>query len=419
MRASVLFEQGKPLQTEELDLEPPRTGEVTVRMTASGVCHSCLHAADGSWAGVPVPIVLGDEGAGVVEAVGPGTPGLQKGDHVILSWAPTCGRCHFCVIGRPNLCERRQPGRGVLPDGTTRMSLRGQRVYHYGHVATYASRTVVAESCAIAIDKRMPLDRAALIGCSVMTGVGAVINTAAVSAGASMAVFGAGGIGLNVVQGGDMVAAHPIIAVDVKRARLDHARALGATHGVDASAEDPVAAIKAITRRGADFSFVAVGDTRAVAQACDALSPGGTCVLIGVPATGATVPLDVRPIVTGERTIRGCSYRRGAHPRGPAQARRALPGRPSPHRRAHHASLRPRRRERSLPRSRGGRARSRPHCLLRRDGGDRACLRARVQGPWRPQWHLDHHTPGENDGTEPNSQHGIEGRIHRHGGPAD
>src|SRR2546425_8857553 len=234
MRASVLFEQGKPLSVEDLELEPPRRGEVLVRMAASGVCHSCLHAAGGSWKGVPVPIVLGDEGAGVVEAIGPGTQSLQVGDHVILSWAPTCGRCHFCVIGRPNLCERRQPGRGVLPDGTTRMSLRGQPVYHYGHVATYASRTVVAESCAIAIDMRMPLDRAALIGCSVMTGVGAVINTAAVPAGASMAVFGAGGVGLNVVQGGDMVAAYPIVAVDIKTARLEHALGLGATHAIDA-----------------------------------------------------------------------------------------------------------------------------------------------------------------------------------------
>ena len=177
MKASVLFEQGKPLSVEDLELEPPRTGEVLVRMAASGVCHSCLHAADGSWKGVPLPIVLGDEGAGVVEDVGPGVDGLVRGDHVILSWAPTCGRCHYCVIGRPNLCERRQPGRGVLPDGTTRMSLRGRAVYHYGHVATYASSTVVHESCAIKIDTSVPLDRAALIGCSVMTGVGAVIPT--------------------------------------------------------------------------------------------------------------------------------------------------------------------------------------------------------------------------------------------------
>ena len=318
MRASVLYEQGKPLGVEDLELESPRTGEVLVRMVASGVCHSCLHAADGSWKGVPVPIVLGDEGAGVVEEVGPGVDGLVPGDPVILSWAPTCGRCHYCVIGRPNLCERRQPGRGVLPDGTTRMSLRGRPVYHYGHVATYASQTVVHESCAIRIDRSMPLDRAALIGCSVMTGVGAVINTAAVPPGASIAVFGVGGVGLNVVQGGALVAAHPVIAVDVKAAKLEHARGLGASHTIDASREDPVAAIRRITRLGADYTFVAVGDTRAVSQAIDALAPGGTCVLIGVPETGATVPMDVRPLVTGERVIRGSSY-------GSARTREDLP----------------------------------------------------------------------------------------------
>ena len=318
MRAAVLFEQGKPQRVEDVALEAPRLGEVLVRMAASGVCHSCLHAADGSWKGVPLPIVLGDEGAGVVEALGPDVTELAVGDHVILSWAPTCGRCHYCVIGRPNLCERRQPGRGVLPDGTTRMSLGGSPVYHYGHVATYASRTVVHESCAIRIDPTMPLDRAALIGCSVMTGVGAVLNTAAVPAGASMAVFGAGGVGLNVVQGGAMVAAHPIIAVDLVASKLDHAGAVGATHGVDASKEDPVAAIRGLTGRGADFTFVAVGATRPIIQALEALAPGGTCVLIGVPETGATVPLDVRPMVTAERVVRGSSY-------GSARTREDLP----------------------------------------------------------------------------------------------
>jgi len=318
MKASVLFEQGTPLRVEELDLEAPREGEVLVRMAASGVCHSCLHAADGSWKGVPVPIVLGDEGAGTVESVGAGVRELRAGDHVILSWAPTCGRCHYCVIGRPNLCEKRLPGRGLLPDGTTRMALGGKPVYHYGHVATYASRTVVHESSAIRIDPAMPLDRAALVGCSVMTGVGAVLNTARVPAGASMAVFGTGGVGLNVVQGGAMVAAHPIIAVDVKPARLEHALALGATHAVDASKEDPAAAIRRITGRGADFTFVAVGNAPAVGQAADALAPGGTCVVIGVPPTGQTFPLDIRPLVTGERAIVGSSY-------GSARTREDLP----------------------------------------------------------------------------------------------
>jgi S-(hydroxymethyl)glutathione dehydrogenase / alcohol dehydrogenase len=318
MKASVLFEQGAPLRVEELDLEGPREGEVLVRMAASGVCHSCLHAADGSWKGVPVPIVLGDEGAGTVESVGAGVRDLEAGDHVILSWAPTCGRCHYCVIGRPNLCEKRLPGRGLLPDGTTRMALDGKPVYHYGHVATYASRTVVHESSAIRIDPAMPLDRAALVGCSVMTGVGAVLNTVRVPAGASMAVFGTGGVGLNVVQGGAMVAAHPIIAVDVKPARLEHALGLGATHAVDASKEDPATAVLRITGRGADFTFVAVGDARAVGQAADALAPGGTCVVIGVPPTGQTFPLDVRPLVTGERAIVGSSY-------GGARTREDLP----------------------------------------------------------------------------------------------
>src|SRR5689334_9300938 len=296
MKASVLFEPRTPLKVEDVELEPPRTGEVRVRMVASGVCHSCLHAADGSWQSVPMPIVLGDEGAGVVDAVGPGVQTLKPGDHVILSWAPTCGRCHYCVIGRPNLCEQRRPGQGVLPEGSTRMSLGGRPVYQYGHVATYASVTVVAESSAIAIDPAMPLDRAALIGCSVMTGVGAVINTAQLPPGASMAVFGVGGVGLNVVQGGAMVAAQPIIAVDVVPARLEHARALGATHSIDATRTDPVAEIRRLTRRGADFTFVAVGDTRAVGQAADALAPGGSaCGRSGGASASSAAPATAAP----------------------------------------------------------------------------------------------------------------------------
>ena len=185
-------------------------------------------------------------------------------------------------------------------------------------MATYASSTVVHESCAIRVDPAMPLDRAALIGCSVMTGVGAVLNTAAVPPGASMAVFGVGGVGLNVVQGGALVAAHPIIAVDTVAAKLDYATAMGATHGIDASAEDPVAAIRRVTGRGADYAFVAVGATRPITQALEALAPGGVCVLIGVPETGATIPLDVRPLVTAEREIRGSSY-------GSARTREDLP----------------------------------------------------------------------------------------------
>ena len=178
MQAAVLFEQRKPMQVEEVELAPPQYGEVMVRMVAGGICHSCLHAADGSWEGIPVPIVLGDEGAGVVEELGPGVHDLQVGDHVILSWAPTCGSCYYCATGRPVLCERKPERTDVLLDGTTRMSLGEQPIYQFAHVATYASHSVVPASCAIPIRKDMPLDKAALIGCSVMTGVGSVINTA-------------------------------------------------------------------------------------------------------------------------------------------------------------------------------------------------------------------------------------------------
>ncbi len=308
MRASVLFEQGQPLETEDLELAPPKEDEVVVRMAASGVCHSCLHAADGSWKGYPMPIVLGDEGAGVVEEVGPGVRHVEVGDHVILSWAPSCGRCHYCVTGRSQLCERGVPSLGTLMDGATRMSLGGKPVYHYGHVASYASYSVMPASCAVPIRKDMPLEVAALIGCSVMTGVGAVINTAAVPPGASMAVFGSGGIGLNAVQGGTLVDAHPIIAVDVNPAKLDYARSMGASHGIDASKEDPVEAIKDLTGRGADYSFVAVGEASVINQAWDCLAPAGTCVLIGLPPTGSTVTFDTWALQNGERVMRGCKY---------------------------------------------------------------------------------------------------------------
>lgn len=308
MRAAVLWQQREPLTVEEVELDEPHQGEVRVRLTASGVCHSCLHAADGSWTTTKTPIVLGDEGAGVVEAVGPGVTSLAAGDHVILSWAPSCGHCHYCVIGRPVLCENKNANLGVMLDGTTRMTARGQAIYHYGYVSTFATHSVMPESSAIKIDDDMPLDLAALIGCSVTTGVGAVLNTAQVEAGASLAVFGTGGIGLNAIQGGVLASASPIIAVDVRDNKLDYAMSLGATHAVDSSKEDPAAAIKRITGRGADYTIVAVGHTGAMRQAWDALAPGGTCVIIGVGETGAQLPLDAGRIPGTERVLRGSSY---------------------------------------------------------------------------------------------------------------
>lgn len=308
IRAALVAERGGPIQVEEVQLEDPRDGEVRVKLVASGVCHSCLHAADGSWTHIPNPIVLGDEGAGIVEASGRGVRGVREGDHVVLSWSPTCGLCHYCVIGRPVLCERRSPAPGLLPDGTSRLRWRGETLYHFGTVASHSDYTTIPESCAIPIRNDMPLESAALIGCSVMTGVGSVLNTAQVPAGASMAVFGTGGIGLNVIQGGALVGANPIIAVDVLANKLEYARALGATHSVDAAQQDPVEAIKDITRRGADYTFVAVGNVRAINQAWDALAPGGTCVLIGLPASDATVTFTAMSLQGNEKVLRGSRY---------------------------------------------------------------------------------------------------------------
>jgi S-(hydroxymethyl)glutathione dehydrogenase / alcohol dehydrogenase len=243
-----------------------------------------------------------------VDATGPGVRGVREGDHVVLSWTPTCGLCHYCVTGRPVLCERRATRPGTLPDGSTRLHWRGEPLYHFGTVASHAEYTTIPESCAVPIRHDVPLESVALIGCSVMTGVGSVLNTAQVQAGASMAVFGAGGIGLNSIQGGALAGAHPIIAVDVLPQKLEYARRFGATHAIDASQEDPVAAIKDLTRRGADYTFVAVGNARVINQAWDALAPGGTCVLIGLPATAETVTFPASSLQANEKVLRGSRY---------------------------------------------------------------------------------------------------------------
>ena len=308
MKAPVLHAVREPLVVEEVELEEPKQGEVLVKMGASGVCHSCLHAADGSWANPKVPMVLGDEGAGVVEQVGPGVSRLKPGDHVILSWAPSCGWCVNCVRGHPVRCENR-PQVGVMLDGTTRMRLRGQDVYHYASIATFGSYSVVPESAAIKIDPDVPLEVAALIGCSVMTGVGAVLNTARVQAGESLVVFGCGGIGLNAIQGGRLASAEPLIGVDVADNKLSYARALGATHTINAEREDVVETVKRLTGgRGADHAVIAVGTTRVVDVAWRALGRGGTCVMVGLPPAGEKIEIEPASLVGPERRLIGSCY---------------------------------------------------------------------------------------------------------------
>ncbi|HEV8633198.1 MAG TPA: Zn-dependent alcohol dehydrogenase [Chloroflexota bacterium] len=308
MKAPVLHSPREPLAVEDVEIDDPRAGEVRVKMTASGVCHSCLYAWDGSAQNVRTPMVLGDEGAGVVEAVGPGVESVGPGDRVIISWAPNCGRCHFCVIGRPVLCDvrGRQPSRLRLPPSG--LGTDGREVANFGGVATYGSYTVIPESGAVRIPDAMPLDTAALIGCSVMTGVGSVLNTARVEAGESLAVFGCGGVGLNAVQGGRIAGAYPLIAVDVADNKLEYAQAMGATHTINAAREDAVEAIQQLTSRGADYAVVAVGDTRVQAQAYRAISRGGTLVVVGMAQSGELTIDSKAPLVMQERCIKGSCY---------------------------------------------------------------------------------------------------------------
>lgn len=309
MLTPVLHEPRTEMRLQEVVLDPPRHGEVHVRMAATGICHSCLHVLDGSVAGAPMPIVLGDEGAGVVAAIGPGVTSVEPGDHVIISWAPACGLCRYCAAGRPAICAN-QPPFGFQADGTTRMHLDGADgadVHGYGP-ATYAPEIVIPESCAIRIRADMPLDRAALIGCSVTTGIGAVTNTAKVPVGASIAIFGCGGIGLNAVQGAALSNAYPIIAVDVADNKLDYAEIMGATHRLRADAPDVADRIRALTGDGVEYAIVAVGSNPALEAAWDALAPGGTLVMLGVMSDGDVLGLAPNKLIGKEVRIIGSRY---------------------------------------------------------------------------------------------------------------
>jgi S-(hydroxymethyl)glutathione dehydrogenase/alcohol dehydrogenase len=313
-RAAVLNEVGKPLVIDELEMDPLKPGDVLVRIKASGLCHTDLEVIRGSLA-YPMPIVLGHEGAGVVEAVGSGVTGVRPGDHVILSWNPHCGRCFYCERDLPILCEpftRHQP-QGHLLDGTSRMKRQGAKVHHYSVTSTHAELTVVPESGAIPIPKEMPFDRACIIGCGVMTGVGAVVRKAKVEPGSNVVVIGCGAVGLNAVQGARLADAATIVAVDIGQAKLERARQFGATHVVDASAGNVVEQIKSLTAgRAADYVFEAAGNAKAFRLAVEACRPGGEVVWLGKVNVNEEVSFRWGSLM-GERRIVRSSYG-GARP---------------------------------------------------------------------------------------------------------
>jgi S-(hydroxymethyl)glutathione dehydrogenase / alcohol dehydrogenase len=308
MTAAVLDGAGQKLRIDEVELAPPRDGEVLVKVAASGLCASDLNAIDGKRTLAPFPAVPGHEAAGLVVETGPQVTRLAVGDAVVMSIVPSCGTCPACVAGRRNHCQTagRAMNRGTLLDGSLRLSRNGEPVHHFLTVSSFAQYAVVPESGAVAIDARIPLDRAALISCAVLTGVGAVRNTARVRPGSRVAVFGCGGIGLNVVQGARLAGAARIVAIDVTEEKLDLARRFGATDVVHAGQEDPAETIRRLMG-GADYAFEAAGREQTVQQAWSSLDVGGEAVVVGLMPHGATVTLSAGPFVN-EQVIRGCHF---------------------------------------------------------------------------------------------------------------
>ena len=306
MQAAVLWEAGQPVDVREVELAPPRSGEVLVKVAASGVCATDLHVVDGDLP-EPFPLVLGHEAAGVVVETGSDVAVPAVGDHVVLSLVPPCGRCPACRGGRPVLCEwaAEMGSAGVLTDGTSRLSTDGTTLHHFNSVSSLAQYAVVPAAGAIPIRRDVPLEGAALVSCAVLTGVGAVLNTARVEAGASVAVLGCGGVGLNVVQGARLARASPVVAVDVRPEKLALAERVGATAVVDAREGDAAEAIVELTGGGADYAFEALGSERTIQAAWRATRSGGTTVVVGLMAKGSLLTIDPWYFVY-EKTLKGC-----------------------------------------------------------------------------------------------------------------
>jgi len=312
VRAAVAHAAGAPLVIETVQLDGPKAGEVLVELRATGICHTDEFTRSGADPEGLFPAILGHEGAGVVVDVGPGVAGLKKGDHVIPLYTPECRQCKSCLSRKTNLCTaiRATQGKGVMPDGTSRFSLRGKPIHHYMGCSTFANYTVLPEIALAKIREDAPFDKVCYIGCGVTTGIGAVINTAKVEAGANVVVFGLGGIGLNVVQGTRMVGANMIVGVDLNPAREALARKFGLTHFVNPKEVegDLVAHLVNLTGGGADYSFECVGNVELMRQALECCHRGwGVSVIIGVAGSGQEIHTRPFQLVTG-RVWKGTAF---------------------------------------------------------------------------------------------------------------
>ena len=308
-RAAVLHKQKAPLVIEEIQIVDPQPGDVLIRLHASGLCHTDLEVIQGSLP-YPLPIVLGHEGAGVVEAVGDGVSLVSPGDHVICSWNPNCGHCFYCEREQPILCEvfTDTYPKGHLMDNTSRMTVNNSKLHHFSETSTHAQYTIVPESGAIPVSKNIPFDRACLIGCGVMTGFGAVTNVAKVPMGASVAVFGTGAVGLNAVQAARLACAEPIIAVDIATEKLKAACQFGATETVNAAKTDPVQKIRELTKgRGADYVIESAGIVHTFSPAIESVRRGGMVVLLGKTEPAKNISIRWGALM-GERFIVRSSY---------------------------------------------------------------------------------------------------------------
>lgn len=323
VKAAVAWGPGKPLSIEEIDLELPKKGEVLVRIMATGVCHTDAFTLSGSDPEGIFPSILGHEGGGIVEMVGEEVTSLKKGDHVIPLYVPECGECKFCTSGKTNLCQkiRDTQGKGLMPDGTSRFSKNGKPIFHYMGTSTFAEYTVIAEISLAKISKKAPLDKVCLLGCGVTTGIGAVLNTAKVKQGDSVAVFGLGGIGLSVIQGAKMAKAKQIIAIDINPDKFKMAKKLGATNFINPKDfNKPIQdVIVELTKGGVDFSFECIGNVKLMRSALECCHKGwGESIIIGVAGGGQEISTRPFQLVTG-RVWRGTAF-------GGVKGRTELPG---------------------------------------------------------------------------------------------
>ena len=322
-RAAVLPGMNQPLEVrDDVEIESPHAGEVKVRMGASGVCHSDLSIQNGTLYGGPAPLVCGHEGAGVVEEVGEGVTVVRPGDHIVVSWVPQCGKCYFCRAGQPNLCEVGNTATmaGSLLDGTTRLTSQGAPLHQMAATGTFSEYAIIPDISVVKIDPDIDLKVAALVGCGVLTGVGAALNTASIAEGDTVAVIGCGGVGLNVIQGARIAGAERIIAVDMVDSKLEMARQFGATDTVNGGKGDAVSGVMDLTeQRGADVTFEVIGLEVTIQQAFSMARRGGQTILVGVPPMDVmvTVPAMIGLIVA-EKTVKGCWY-------GSSDVRRDVP----------------------------------------------------------------------------------------------